>query len=59
MKNEYYKTIVSKLYEIFPIFSRKGHSTQIKTVKELLPELNGMTNESDLSCNRFIFRKID
>ena len=59
MKKDYYKTLVSKLYEIFPIFTKKGHSTQIKTVRDLLPEMNWFTTQSDLSCNRFLYKKID
>jgi hypothetical protein len=59
MKKDYYKIIVSRLYEIFPIFAKKGHSTHIKTVRDLFPEMNWLTTESDLSCNRFLYKKID
>jgi len=43
MKKDYYKALVSKLYEIFPIFTKKGHSTQIKTIRDLLPDMNWYT----------------
>lgn len=43
MKKDYYKIIVTKLSEVYPIFTRKGLLSQIKTVSGLLPELNNMT----------------
>jgi hypothetical protein len=43
MKKDYYKIIVTKLSEVYPIFTRKGLLSHIKTVRGLLPELNNMT----------------
>lgn len=43
IKKDYYKNIVSNLYEVFLIYAKVGHLWQITTVRSVLIDLKNLT----------------
>ena len=59
MKHGHYATIVPQLLEVYLIFAGKGYYNQVENVRAAMVEVKNHTTESDLSCTRFMFQKID
>ena len=58
-KNDWYLEIIKNLSLVLEIFYSRGMKTHISVVCSLIPELNSLTSESNLSQNRYTFERLD